>query len=188
MPQVRAPLLARAGDAADDVRRLQALVPRPDDGRGVGDLGRSLPRAVRAARAGRHVRRSGGRRRRSRRRSRRDTAAVIVEPMQGEGGVRPLSQAAADAIAAACRRTGALLIADEVQCGLGRTGRAVLLRRARAAAGPDGARQGARRRRADWRGAVHRPRRGGGEARAITAAPTAATCWPAARRWCSSRS
>ena len=53
----------------------------------------------------------------------RDTAAVIVEPIQGEGGVRPLPQAAADAIAAACRRTGALLIADEVQCGLGRTGR-----------------------------------------------------------------
>jgi acetylornithine/N-succinyldiaminopimelate aminotransferase len=53
-----------------------------------------------------------------------ETAAVIVEPLQGEGGVRPLSQAAADAIAAACKRTGALLIADEVQCGMGRTGRA----------------------------------------------------------------
>jgi acetylornithine/N-succinyldiaminopimelate aminotransferase len=52
-----------------------------------------------------------------------DTAAVIVEPIQGEGGVRPIPQAAADAIGAACRRTGALLIADEVQCGLGRTGR-----------------------------------------------------------------
>jgi len=51
-----------------------------------------------------------------------ETAAVIVEPIQGEGGVRPIPQAAADAIAAACRRTGALLIADEVQCGLGRTG------------------------------------------------------------------
>jgi len=52
-----------------------------------------------------------------------DTAAVIVEPLQGEGGVRPISRRTADAIAAACRRTGALLIADEVQCGLGRTGR-----------------------------------------------------------------
>jgi predicted acetylornithine/succinylornithine family transaminase len=51
------------------------------------------------------------------------TAAVIVEPIQGEGGVRPIPQSAADAITAACRRTGALLIADEVQCGLGRTGR-----------------------------------------------------------------
>ena len=50
------------------------------------------------------------------------TAAVIVEPLQGEGGVRPLSRAMADAITAACRETGALLIADEVQCGLGRTG------------------------------------------------------------------
>jgi acetylornithine/N-succinyldiaminopimelate aminotransferase len=53
-----------------------------------------------------------------------DTAAVIVEPIQGEGGVRPLSQAMADAISTACRETGTLLIADEVQCGLGRTGRA----------------------------------------------------------------
>ena len=53
----------------------------------------------------------------------KETAAVIVEPLQGEGGVRPLTQAAADAIAAACKRTGALLIADEVQSGMGRTGR-----------------------------------------------------------------
>ena len=52
-----------------------------------------------------------------------DTAAVIVEPIQGEGGVRPLPQATADALTAACRETGTLLIADEVQCGLGRTGR-----------------------------------------------------------------
>jgi len=51
------------------------------------------------------------------------TAAIIVEPIQGEGGVRPIPQATANAIAAACRRTGALLIADEVQCGCGRTGR-----------------------------------------------------------------
>lgn len=51
------------------------------------------------------------------------TGAVIVEPIQGEGGVRPISGAMAAAITDACRRTGALLIADEVQCGLGRTGR-----------------------------------------------------------------
>ena len=50
------------------------------------------------------------------------TAAVIAEPIRGEGGVRPLSQAFADAVADACRRTGTLLIADEVQSGLGRTG------------------------------------------------------------------
>jgi acetylornithine/N-succinyldiaminopimelate aminotransferase len=52
------------------------------------------------------------------------TAAVIVEPIQGEGGVRLLSSEMAAAINEACSRTGALLIADEVQCGLGRTGRA----------------------------------------------------------------
>jgi predicted acetylornithine/succinylornithine family transaminase len=50
------------------------------------------------------------------------TAAVIVEPIQGEGGVRPVSPELAAAITAACRRTGALLIADEVQSGSGRTG------------------------------------------------------------------
>ncbi len=50
------------------------------------------------------------------------TAAIIVEPIQGEGGIRPLSREFAQAIEAACARTGALLIADEIQCGLGRTG------------------------------------------------------------------
>jgi acetylornithine/N-succinyldiaminopimelate aminotransferase len=52
----------------------------------------------------------------------RSTAAIIAEPLQGEGGVRPLTPQFAAAITEACARTGALLIADEVQCGLGRTG------------------------------------------------------------------
>jgi predicted acetylornithine/succinylornithine family transaminase len=51
-----------------------------------------------------------------------DTAAIVAEPVQGEGGVRPLAREFAAAIERACERTGALLIADEVQCGLGRTG------------------------------------------------------------------
>jgi acetylornithine/N-succinyldiaminopimelate aminotransferase len=51
-----------------------------------------------------------------------ETAAIIAEPIQGEGGVRPLSAEFAAAIERACERTGTLLIADEVQCGLGRTG------------------------------------------------------------------
>jgi predicted acetylornithine/succinylornithine family transaminase len=50
------------------------------------------------------------------------TAAIIAEPIQGEGGVRPLSADFAAAIERACERTGTLLIADEVQSGLGRTG------------------------------------------------------------------
>ena len=51
-----------------------------------------------------------------------NTAAIIVEPIQGEGGVRPISPETVAAITAACARTGALLIADEVQSGSGRTG------------------------------------------------------------------
>jgi acetylornithine/N-succinyldiaminopimelate aminotransferase len=50
------------------------------------------------------------------------TAAVIAEPIQGEGGVRPLSPEFAAAIARVTKQTGTLLIADEIQCGLGRTG------------------------------------------------------------------
>jgi acetylornithine/N-succinyldiaminopimelate aminotransferase len=50
------------------------------------------------------------------------TAAIIVEPIQGEGGVRPISAELAAAISAAAARTGALVIADEVQSGSGRTG------------------------------------------------------------------
>ena len=49
-------------------------------------------------------------------------AGVIVEPIQGEGGVRPISPATARAITDGCRRTGALLISDEIQSGSGRTG------------------------------------------------------------------
>ena len=52
-----------------------------------------------------------------------ETAAVIAEPIQGEGGVRPLSPEFAAAIASVTKATGTLLIADEIQCGLGRTGR-----------------------------------------------------------------
>lgn len=50
------------------------------------------------------------------------TAAVIAEPIRGEGGIRPLPADFARAISDVCKRTGTLLIADEVQCGLGRTG------------------------------------------------------------------
>jgi len=50
------------------------------------------------------------------------TAAIIAEPIQGEGGIRPMSREFAQAITDVCARTGTLLIADEVQTGLGRTG------------------------------------------------------------------
>jgi acetylornithine/N-succinyldiaminopimelate aminotransferase len=51
------------------------------------------------------------------------TAAVIVEPVQGEGGARALSEADLTRLRRLCDETGALLIYDEIQCGLGRTGR-----------------------------------------------------------------
>ena len=52
------------------------------------------------------------------------TAAIVLEPIQGEGGVRPLTLEFAASVREALARTGALLIADEVQSGLGRTGAA----------------------------------------------------------------
>lgn len=51
-----------------------------------------------------------------------DVAAVLVEPVQGEGGVRPLPAPFIAALGELTERHGALLIADEVQTGLGRSG------------------------------------------------------------------
>ena len=51
-----------------------------------------------------------------------DVCAVIVEPVQGEGGVRPATAEFLQILRALCDEHQALLIFDEVQCGLGRTG------------------------------------------------------------------
>jgi acetylornithine/N-succinyldiaminopimelate aminotransferase len=51
-----------------------------------------------------------------------DTCAVLLEVVQGEGGVRPLSAEVVAAARAACDEHGALLMVDEVQTGIGRTG------------------------------------------------------------------
>ncbi len=51
------------------------------------------------------------------------TLAVVFEPIQGEGGVRPISQEYADALATLRKKHGFLLIADEIQTGVGRTGK-----------------------------------------------------------------
>ncbi|WAO83081.1 Acetylornithine transaminase [Fusarium falciforme] len=50
------------------------------------------------------------------------TCGVIVEPIQGEGGVTPATEEFLVALAKRCREVGAVLIYDEIQCGLGRTG------------------------------------------------------------------
>lgn len=51
------------------------------------------------------------------------TAAVFVEPVQGEGGVTPSTRAFLAGLRKLCDEAGALLVFDEVQCGLGRTGK-----------------------------------------------------------------
>jgi acetylornithine/N-succinyldiaminopimelate aminotransferase len=50
------------------------------------------------------------------------TAAVLLEPIQGESGILPLSEELLQAARAACDREGAVLIFDEIQTGMGRTG------------------------------------------------------------------
>ncbi|CUJ99223.1 Acetylornithine aminotransferase [Shimia thalassica] len=52
-----------------------------------------------------------------------NTAAVIVEPIQGEGGIRPLADEDLKELAHICKENDVLLILDEVQCGVGRTGK-----------------------------------------------------------------
>ena len=51
------------------------------------------------------------------------TAAVLIEPIQGEGGIRVLPDQCLKGLRDACDETGALLVFDEVQCGMGRTGK-----------------------------------------------------------------
>jgi acetylornithine aminotransferase/acetylornithine/N-succinyldiaminopimelate aminotransferase len=52
----------------------------------------------------------------------KSVCAVAVEPLQGEGGIRPLSPEFMTAARALSKDSGALLLCDEIQCGLGRTG------------------------------------------------------------------
>ena len=51
------------------------------------------------------------------------TCAVLIEPVQGEGGARALPEADLTKLRQLCDATGTLLILDEIQCGLGRTGK-----------------------------------------------------------------
>jgi acetylornithine/N-succinyldiaminopimelate aminotransferase len=65
------------------------------------------------------------------------TAAIILEPVQGEGGARAFPDAMLREIRKLCDETGTLLIYDEIQCGLGRTGKLFAYEWADGAATPD---------------------------------------------------
>ncbi|MHC0053701.1 acetylornithine transaminase [Actibacterium sp. D379-3] len=52
-----------------------------------------------------------------------EVAAVLLEPVQGEGGIRPVPDQCLKGLRDLCDETGTLLILDEVQCGMGRTGK-----------------------------------------------------------------
>ncbi|ETD83732.1 aspartate aminotransferase family protein [Rhodobacter capsulatus] len=51
------------------------------------------------------------------------TAAILIEPIQGEGGIRPAPEGFLKALREICDETGTLLVFDEVQCGVARTGK-----------------------------------------------------------------
>ena len=52
-----------------------------------------------------------------------DTCAIIMESLQGEGGIHPASEDFMKGVRALCDEKGILLILDEIQCGMGRTGK-----------------------------------------------------------------
>ena len=99
-----------------------ARLSRAHHGGALGHLGKEIPRAVRTAGAGfsaRRLQRPGS----AEAAVNENTAAVILEVVQGEGGVRPGSPEFLLGAQELCRDSGALLIIDEVQTGFGRTGK-----------------------------------------------------------------
>ena len=52
-----------------------------------------------------------------------ETAAILIEPVQGEGGIRPVPHQCLRGLRDLCDKNGILLVFDEIQCGIGRTGK-----------------------------------------------------------------
>ena len=101
---------------------LHQRLPRPDDGDDQRDQSGEDARRVRAAAAGLQgcrVRQSRGRAGGDRR---PNTAGFLVEPIQGEGGIRPASKEFMTGLRKACDEHDLMLVLDEVQCGVARTG------------------------------------------------------------------
>jgi acetylglutamate kinase len=115
-------LLRAEGQAArHEVSRAGAQLPRPDHGLGCDHAQGEVPRAVCAGDAGRGVcplQRCC----RSAREVFDEVCGICIEAIQGEGGIHPVSQEFFAAARELCDSTGALLLADEIQSGMGRTG------------------------------------------------------------------
>ena len=113
--------LARKARPAGDVVVVLRRLPRAHLRRAVGDAAGGQAGAVRAAGAGLPRGRSPTPEALAAAVDER-TAAVLLEPIQGESGVHVLSEELLRAARAACDEHGAALIFDEIQCGMGRTG------------------------------------------------------------------
>ena len=103
-------------------RRGRGCLPRPDARLAVHHRDPGQARAVRAPARSGHLRPLRRRRPRSEAAVDDTVAAVFLETTLGEGGVVPAPEGYLAAARAACDRTGALLVVDEVQSGIGRTG------------------------------------------------------------------
>ncbi len=103
-------------------RRRRERLPRPHHGRAVADRQGVDPRAVRPVPASTSGSSRTATRTRSRRPSTGECAAVFLEPTQGEAGVVPPPDGYLAAAREICDATGALLVADEIQSAIGRTG------------------------------------------------------------------
>ncbi len=173
---------APAGPRAAGIRGRRGRLPRPHHGRPGADREELHPRAVRPVRPRRRRSCRTGTPLRSARRSARTRAAVFLEPCLGEGGVVPPPAGYLAAAREACDGAGALLVLDEIQSGIGRTGTWFAHQADGCRAGRAHPGQGPRRRAADRRLHRLRPSAAPRCARATTAAPSAATRWPAPRR------
>ncbi len=113
-----------------------------------------------------------------------ETAAILIEPIQGEGGIRLVPGPFLRALRELCDRHGLLLIFDEVQTGIGRTGKLFAYEWSGVTSRHHDRGQGARRRLPGRRLPCHRGSREGHDRRAPTARPSAAirSPWRSARR------
>ena len=114
--------LGQGRDRALRDHRLHRLVPRPHARHHRGRRQPALRRGLRPAARGLHPSWRRATSTRSKAAITPKTCAILIEPVQGEGGVTAMSAEFMRGLRALCDKHGMLLILDEVQCGYGRTG------------------------------------------------------------------